>query len=446
MEKIKQAFFKFINWQYCGLFLIILFSLVMHLSVITQPSDGYVFDETYYIKDAQNIIDSHTTDRPEHPPLSKLIIVGGIQLFGDNPIGWRLPPILFGVANLFLLFLICRKLKLSVMVSTLATFLLALENLNFLISSIDMLDVYSLFFMLLAFWLYLKDKFFLACGCLGLSMLCKMTGALGCVVIGLHWLFAGHRKPLRFLLSIYMVPIVFFAGLFICDSIIYMKWINPFTDFMAMMSGAGELTFENYAGGWEAYPWLWIFVPQDPIFYGTDVIRWQGLINPTLMYTIIPVYGYLIYRFIKGERDSFFSILWFVGTYLMWIPIVLITDRLTYYFYLYPTIGAVAIAMAIVITKLNNSTAGKWTALVWLTGHTAAFIVLCPLKLWLSIPLCLMLLIYMVWNLGILKKPVPENPDTADTGAELLPALAEDASSQIVEDSAAIQVDKQSEQ
>jgi chromate transport protein ChrA len=130
----------------------------------------------------------------------------------------------------------------------------------------------------------------------------------------------------------------------------------------------------------------------------------------------------------------------------MWIPIVLITDRLTYYFYLYPTIGAVAIAMAIVITKLNNSTAGKWTALVWLTGHTAAFIVLCPLKLWLSIPLCLMLLAYMVWSLGILKKPVPENHDTADTGAELIPALQEDASSQIVEDSAAIQVDKQSEQ
>jgi predicted membrane-bound dolichyl-phosphate-mannose-protein mannosyltransferase len=118
MEKIKLAFFKFINWQYCGLFLIVLFSLVMHLSVITQPSDGYIFDETYYIKDAQNIIDLHTTDRPEHPPLSKLIIVGGIELFGDNPIGWRLPPILFGIANLILLFLICRQLKLSVMVST----------------------------------------------------------------------------------------------------------------------------------------------------------------------------------------------------------------------------------------------------------------------------------------------------------------------------------------
>ncbi len=446
MEKIKSVFFKFINWQYCGLFLIILFSLVMHLSVITQPSDGYIFDETYYIKDAQNIIDSHTTDRPEHPPLSKLIIVGGIQLFGDNPIGWRLPPILFGIANLFLLFLICRQLKLSVMVSTLATFLLALENLNFLISSVDMLDVYSLFFMLLAFWLYLKDKFFLACGCLGLSMLCKMTGALGCVVIGLHWLFAGHRKPLRFLLSIYMVPIAFFAGLFVCDSIIYMKAINPFTNFMEMMSSAGELTFENYAGGWEAYPWLWIFVPQNPIFYGTDIIRWQGLINPTLMYTIIPVYGYLIYRFFRKDRRSFFSMLWFVGTYLMWIPIVLITDRLTYYFYFYPAIGAVAMAMAIVMDKMNNRRIGKWAVLVWLTGHTAAFIVLAPLKLWLSIPICLILLAYIVWNMGILKKSVPVITDSPDIPAEILPASEENAPPENVDGAEAIQVDKQSEQ
>lgn len=446
MEKIKSAFFKFINWQYCGLFLIILFSLVMHLSVITQPSDGYIFDETYYIKDAQNIIDLHTTDRPEHPPLSKLIIVGGIQLFGDNPIGWRLPPILFGIANLFLLFLICRQLKLSVMVSTLATFLLALENLNFLISSIDMLDVYSLFFVLLAFWLYLKDRFFLACACLGLSMLCKMTGALGCVVIGLHWLFAGHRKPLRFLLSIYMVPIAFFAGLFVCDSIIYMKWINPFTDFVDMMKSTGTLTFEDYSGGWEAYPWLWIFVPQNPIFFGTDVIRWQGLISPTLMYTIIPVYGYLIYRFIKGERQSLFSMLWFCGMYLSWIPIVLITDRLTYYFYFYPTIGAVAMGMAMVMEKLNKGRLGKAILLLWLSGHVASFIVLSPMQLWLSIPLCLILLAYIVWYMGILQKSDPATVDVPDAVPELPADAGVDILPEHTPDSAVIQVDKQSEQ
>ncbi len=408
----------------------------MHLSVITQPSDGYIFDETYYIKDAQNIIDAHTTDRPEHPPLSKLIIVGGIQLFGDNPIGWRLPPILFGIANLALLFLICRQLKLSIPIATLATFLLALENLSFLISSIDMLDVYSLFFMFLAFWLYLKDKFFAACAALGLSMLCKMTGALGCVVIGLHWVFTGFRKPLRFLLSVYMVPIVFFAGLFVCDSIIYMKFVNPFTNFIQMMSSAGELTFENYSGGWEAYPWEWIFIPQNPTFYGTNIIKWQGLINPTLLYAIIPVYAFLVYRFIKGNREGFFSIMWFVGTYLMWIPIVLITDRLTYYFYLYATIGAIAIAMTITIASLKKHLWGKVISIIWIMGHAVSFVILSPVALWLSVPLCSILIGYILWNMGLLRKPT--QPDTVSEDAL---TLAEPASEDIITTDANINSD-----
>ncbi|MDD4874079.1 MAG: glycosyltransferase family 39 protein [Dehalococcoidales bacterium] len=436
MEKIKEAFFKFINWQYCGLLIIVLFSLIMHLSVITQPSDGYIFDETYYINDAHNITDNHTTDRPEHPPLAKLIIVSGIQVFGDNPIGWRLLPILFGTANLILLYFICRQLKLSEKVSLLAVFLLALENLNFLISSTDMLDVYSLFFMLLAFWLYLKDRFFLALGCLGLAMLAKMTGALGAAVIGLHWLFSGHRKPLRFLLSIYMVPIVFFLGLFLCDSFIHQEWINPFTQFTGMMSGAGDLTFENYSGGWEAYPWLWIFVPQNPTFFGTDTIRWQGLINPTLLYVIIPVFGYLIYRFIKKEREVLFSLMWFCGTYLMWIPIVLITDRLTYYFYFYSTIGAVAIGAAIVLSQLTNKHIGKWIATGYLLGHAAAFIILSPIKLWLSIPLCLILLAFILWHIGIFKKIPPKE-------AAVISDIPSDIPVQIA---AEIQVDNQLEQ
>ncbi len=277
-------------------------------------------------------------------------------------------------------------------------------------------------------------------------MLCKMTGALGCVVIGLHWLFAGHRKPLRFLLSIYMVPIVFFAGLFVCDSIVYMKWINPFKDFMDMMGSAGNLTFEDYGGGWEAYPWLWIFVPQNPTFYGTDVIRWQGLINPTLMFTIIPVYGYLVYRFIKGERQSFFSMLWFCGMYLSWIPVVLITDRLTYYFYFYPAIGAVAIAMAMVMEKLNKGRLGKTILLLWLSGHVASFLVLSPMQLWLSIPLCLILLAYIIWNMGIFKKPSPVNFDAPDAAQELSPSSGGDILPEETADSAAVQVDKQSEQ
>ena len=48
--------------------------------------------------------------------------------------------------------------SIAVFGSFLATFLLSLENLSFVQASIAMLDVYSLAFMLLPFWLYLKGR------------------------------------------------------------------------------------------------------------------------------------------------------------------------------------------------------------------------------------------------------------------------------------------------
>jgi hypothetical protein len=164
------------------------------------------------------------------------------------------------------------------------------------------------------------------------------------------------------------------------------------------------------------------------------------------MYTIIPVYGYLIYRFIKGERQSLFSMLWFCGMYLSWIPIVLITDRLTYYFYFYPTIGAVAMGMAMVMEKLNKGRLGKAILLLWLSGHVASFIVLSPMQLWLSIPLCLILLAYIVWYMGILQKSDPATVDVPDAVPELPADASVDILPEHTPDSAVIQVDKQSEQ
>jgi len=35
-----------------------------------------------------------------HPPLGKFIIAVGISLFGNDPIGWRIMPVVFGLALL----------------------------------------------------------------------------------------------------------------------------------------------------------------------------------------------------------------------------------------------------------------------------------------------------------------------------------------------------------
>jgi len=62
----------------------------------------------------------------------------------------------------------------------------------------------------------------------------------------------------------------------------------------------------------------------------------------------------MLYKAIKRSSTAIFVICWFAGTYLIWIPASLITDRISYIFYFYPTIGAICIGIALGITRLSG--------------------------------------------------------------------------------------------
>ena len=150
-RSIKQLLRRFLACEYAGLCLLVLLVLALHLAAILRP-DAPVFDEQYYVPDARSILQGDGSERIEHPPLGKLIITSGVALFGDNPFGWRIMSVLFGLACIVFFYLICRSLRLSQRASFLATFILALENLSFVQAGIAMLDVFSLSLMLAAFW------------------------------------------------------------------------------------------------------------------------------------------------------------------------------------------------------------------------------------------------------------------------------------------------------
>ena len=88
MEIARNLLHRLGKWEYLGLCLLVLVTLVMHFSIIMQP-DVVVFDEQYYVDDARSILQGDDTLRPEHPPLGKLFVVLGMFVFGDNPLGWR---------------------------------------------------------------------------------------------------------------------------------------------------------------------------------------------------------------------------------------------------------------------------------------------------------------------------------------------------------------------
>ena len=393
MERVKQLLHRLSKWEYTWLCLLVLVILAMHFSIIMQPSE-LVFDEQYYITDARSILQGDGTLRPEHPPLGRLFITFGIFLFGDNPLGWRFFPILFGAICIMLFYLVCRQLAMPKRASFLATFLLALDNLSFIQASIAMLDVYSLAFMLLSFWLYLKGRYLLSGVSVGLSALAKLSGVLALPVILLHWLLTKRAGPIQFVVSMLSAYASFLLLMPLFDFVVSRQLLNPIGRIYTMLTMGSNLTFANITASNASRPWDWILRPEIMSYWYEP--HYIGAISFTIWALIIPTVLYMVFRAVKGSSTGLFGVSWFVSTYLLWIPVSLITDRISYLYYFYPTVGAICIGLGLGLSQLlgvwEARRGGKlrWvamlTASVYLLLHVGVFVILSPLSTWWAVP------------------------------------------------------------
>ncbi len=413
--EIKRRASRLLKWEYFWLSLIVIATLVLHLSTITKPAE-LVLDEQHYVPDALSIIENHRTIRPEHTPLGKLFIASRILLFGDNPVGWRLFSVIFGSINIVLFYFICRELRMSPRASSIATFLLALDNLTFLQASVAMLDVYCVAFMLASFLLYLKGKYPLAALALSLSALAKMTGFLALGAIGLHWLitfFKTYKDPamvtaeltnskptrwwlkyliierrvvIQFFASMLLAPLSFLLLMPVFDFIVSQKFMRPIDRILDMTALMSSLTFATTTHDFMSRPWEWVIFPRMlPYWY---VPRYVAAISFTIWALIIPTIVYMGFRAVRGGSASIFGLAWFVSTYLVWIPLSILTDRISFVFYFYPTVGAICIGLGMGLSQLLDiwqiRKTGKlrWFSLLAVWGflilHMVVFVILSP--------------------------------------------------------------------
>ncbi len=413
--EMKELLIRFKNWQYAGIAVLLAVTFLLHMGLIMRPEEP-LFDEVHYVNDARYALTHGGTERVEHPPLGKLIVIGGITFFGDNPVGWRFFAILMGTGSVLIFYLICRRLNLSGRISYLATFLLAFENLTFVQGQITMLDVYSQFFLLLSFWLYLRGNYAFSAVSVAFSALAKLNGALAILVIGLHWLLNRFPRPKRFVPAMMLVPAAFLLLLPVLEYPYWGEFLNPVTRTLEMARLTGSITFGAYdPGGIASRPWEWVLTPEVFAYWWTP--RFLGMISPTVWALIIPSMVYVTYRCLKGDTRTLFPFAWFVGLYLIWIPASLITNRASFIFYFYPAVGSVILAISIMVGKLievaeNSVRSFKRTFLkiiipTYLLGHIIAFIILAPTSMWWSIPLGLATFIFSFFYLDLTPSPYP---------------------------------------
>ena len=154
-----------------------------------SPPDGQIFDEIYFPVDARQDVKGIEDCRPAmphrydigscqynyfdpEPPLSKEIIGGGMLAYGwfrahfqgakgdlidlgYNTYGWRLASMLFGTLCIPMMYLLARRLWPNRLFAIAAATFVCFDGMFFVQSRIGMIDIFPIFFILAAYYLFL---------------------------------------------------------------------------------------------------------------------------------------------------------------------------------------------------------------------------------------------------------------------------------------------------
>ena len=157
-----------------------LIAALLRIPNLNRPRE-FVFDETYYAKDAFSLLkfgyervfmdnanallisgDTKVFDAGGeyvvHPPLGKWAIALGEAVFGMNPFGWRIVMALFGVLAVVLVHRIMLRLTSNPATAALAGLFMAIDGLAIVMSRTALLDQSLMFFVLLTFWAIVHDR------------------------------------------------------------------------------------------------------------------------------------------------------------------------------------------------------------------------------------------------------------------------------------------------
>jgi dolichyl-phosphate-mannose-protein mannosyltransferase len=362
----------------------------------TPASHTLIFDESYYVN-AARVIDHINPPagasyhgaplgkdpNAEHPQLAKLIIAGGIKLFGDNPWGWRIGSILFGLIALIALYTLVRAAGGSGWLAAGAAAVGALDNLLLVHSRIGTLDIYALALMLIAATLYLRRRPLAAGVALGVGMCMKEVAIyLMAVIVILEllrmlrawWLegstrgwVRGNLRPAAITVGAGMVS--FMLLLWLLDALVpaydtgtHITYAgDPFSHFFHMVHYATLLKATPGKPGIASTPWEWL-LNEKAIPYAETIAKttsgghvltkhpvylFLGLMNPFIIFLAIPaLFACAAIWWRMGEGAPLIAVAWFLGTFVPAVFESEVYERVNYLYYMLMVLPAIYIALA----------------------------------------------------------------------------------------------------
>ncbi len=365
------------------------------------------FDEIYHARTAYEHTRNLSPYEDSHPPLGKLIISLGIQLFGMTPFGWRFMGALFGVLMVPLLYVFLKNLFGKTVVALCGTALFTFDFMHLTQTRIATIDTYGVFFILAMFFFLYRYlalppgtpfrrcalPLFLSGLMFGIGVASKwivVYGGAGMAVLyflGLYvkcrdWPSQGAPRRGAWVVKTLLFSVLCFV---VIPLLIYVASYLP----IARAEGAdswrelGELVWNNqvfmftyhkgvdtphpYSSRWYQWlldirPILYYMVNEDAVGYTTrfaafnnPIVSWGGL--AALLVTAVQTVR-------RRCGKGLFIVIGFLAQFIPWILIT----RITFAYHYFPSILFLCLALSYVFNDLVES-GRRWKPAVYgLTG------------------------------------------------------------------------------
>lgn len=398
----------------------------IRLAIVNSPSPqigekyyetGFVFDESYYVKAARKMLTGEASNN-EHPPLLKALIMLGIALLGDNPLGWRIFPIIMSSISVALVYRTALLLSGKKLASFSASLLFATDVIAFNIGQIGMLDAPSMMFVLAGTILLLRGKHDLGSLFLGAATLCKLSAVFagaGVIFFLVLTKSFGHKKDkmllmrqIRFLgRAFFIVLVTFLVGLWVYDAGYQVFDNNPLGHIIYMYSYHNRLKYNDPADVVLPLEWINPLNPFPPAPYhittvrevsGGDVLEYHpiayyGVYTPLWwsIWLVAPIALVETVSRIRENREQgvgLFAFSWIAANFLPLVLLAYLAQRWVYPFYYYMSLPGLYIGLSY---YLGYSRGSKILLGLLAFVHVSWFLVWFPVKPKLIIDLLLSL-------------------------------------------------------
>lgn len=362
---------------------------------LSYPTIFY-FDEVYHAFTAKEIVSGNSVaweywaTPPQgfayewtHPPLAKIIMAGGMLVFGQNSFGWRFPGVLFGIAAVVLVWLLGKQLFKKSLPAIFATVLFSLDGLPFVMSRIGMNDIYFLAFTMAAILFFLKGKYFWSALFLGLAIASKWTAFFAIPILGVAWILYKRRVEWGYLWYFVLLPLIYFASylIFFTSGHTLLEWWQ--TQQQMWWYHTGLEATHPYSSLWWSWPVMlkpvWLFVEhlQDKVanIYasGNPIVFWGGLAG---------VITSLVVAAKKHNKALLFLLVCYLGFFLPWAT----SPRIMFLYHYLPSVPFMTLLFGWLLGRVwERGGSKKLLVIGYLLLVTIAFIFYYPI--WTGIPM-----------------------------------------------------------